>query len=126
MRDFRKLDFWNDGIEFSVSINKITKFFPKEERFALADQLRRAASSIPSNIAEGSGRASNLEFARFIDIALGSAFESETQLIIAQRSGYLTQEITDSLLADLRSIERRLNAFKRVLCQQKTMINNDL
>lgn len=70
----------------------VTKFFPKEEAFGLVDQMRRAAVSIPSNIAEGNGRQSKLEFRRFLKIAKGSANELETQLLIATRLGYITLE----------------------------------
>lgn len=115
MRDFRTFDFWEDGINLSVAINNLTKTFPVEERFALADQLRRAASSIPSNIAEGAGRGSIADFSHFIDIAIGSSYETETQLIIAERSGYITQLESSALISKLQSIERRLTAFKKSL-----------
>ena len=75
MRDFRKFDFWEDGISFSVKINKLTSSFPIEERFALADQLRRSASSIPSNIAEGAGRGTIADFSH-----LWSFFLTDTRL----------------------------------------------
>ena len=115
MRNFRKFDFWEDGISFSVKINKLTSSFPIEERFALADQLRRSASSIPSNIAEGAGRGTIADFSHFLDVAIGSSYEAETQLIIAQRSGYIREKETEPLIADLQSLQRRIVAFKKSL-----------
>ena len=115
MRDFRKFDFWEDGISFSVKINKLTSSFPIEERFALADQLRRSASSIPSNIAEGAGRGTIADFSHFMDVAIGSSYEAETQLIIAQRSGSIREKETEPLIADLQSLQRRIVAFKKSL-----------
>lgn len=115
MRDFRKYDFWRDGVAFSIKINSLTKSFPVEERFALADQLRRSALSIPSNVAEGAGRNSDTDFAHFIDVAIGSAFETETQLGIAKGSGYISEEMFEECIKELISIERRLNGFLQSL-----------
>ena len=115
MRAFKKFDFWKDGIDLSVKTNHITRTFPIDERFSLADQLRRCVSSIPSNIAEGCGRSTDKELSRYIDIAIGSIFEAETQYIIAQKSGYITIEICDEMTKSLQSIARRLNAFKKTL-----------
>lgn len=118
MRDFRKFDFWEDGINFSVKINKLTRKFPAEERFALADQLRRSASSIPSNIAEGAGRGTVADFCHFLDIAIGSSYESETQLIIAKCSDYISEEECAPLILELQSIQRRIVAFKNSLTRK--------
>ena len=107
-----------DGIDFSIEIYEKTESFPSHERFGLISQLRRAAVSIPSNIAEGASRKSNLEFARFIEIALGSAFEIETQLIIAFRRNYLPKLVVDELLPKLHSIQRRANALHTKLVNE--------
>lgn len=83
MNDFRKLEVWQLSKELSLSIYKITECLPDSEKFGLANQMRRASVSIPSNIAEGSGRYTNADFNRFIAMALGSFYELDTQLEIA-------------------------------------------
>ncbi len=83
MRNFRKLEVWKDSIVFTKRIYQQLESFPNHEKYELKSQIRRAAISIPSNIAEGASRQSSKEFARFLEIALGSAFEIETQLIIS-------------------------------------------
>jgi len=115
MRNFRKYDIWTDGIDFSIGIYKTTSSFPSDERFGLISQMRRAAVSIPSNIAEGASRKSNLEFSRFIEISLGSSFELETQLIISLQQKYISSEAMNALLPPLQSLQRRLNALRNTL-----------
>lgn len=83
MRDFRKLEVWSLGKQFAVACYQFTSTFPKEEVYGLTSQIRRAAVSIPANIAEGSGRETDAEFLRFLRIALGSLNEVETLLMIA-------------------------------------------
>lgn len=82
MRNFRKFEIWKQGIELVKLIYEVVKLLPKEENFGLKSQLSRAVVSVPSNIAEGCSRNSEIEFKRFLEIALGSLFEVETQLII--------------------------------------------
>ena len=115
MRNFRKYDIWTDGIDFSIEIYRTTGSFPSDERFGLISQMRRAAVSIPSNIAEGASRKSNLEFSRFIEISLGSSFELETQLIISLQQKYISSEAMSVLLPTLQSLQRRLNALRNTL-----------
>lgn len=91
-----------------TKIYKSTKKFPKEEIFGLTSQIRRCSVSIPSNIAEGSGRESNKDFVRFLYISLGSLFEMQTQLEIAKNIEYLTEEEFNNLYEDSREIERML------------------
>jgi len=98
MRNFRNYKIWNESVNFTTEIYKIINAFPSFEKFALADQLRRASVSIASNIAEGSARESEREFAHFLSISLGSAFEVETQLQIAHNLGYINQQLLDLLL----------------------------
>jgi len=88
MRDFRKFEIWNLGIEIAKDIYLITKQFPKSEIYGISSQLNRAGVSIPSNIAEGASRTSEKDFKRFLEIALGSCYEVETQLIIAFEQKY--------------------------------------
>ena len=115
MRNFRKYDIWIDGIEFVLDVYTATDTFPSEERFGLTSQARRSAVSIPSNIAEGSSRKSDIEFSRFLEIALGSAFELETQLILAFRRKYLSQVNFDRLLEAIHSLQRRINALRTTI-----------
>ncbi len=82
MRKFKNLEVWNQGVEIVKEIYKLSEILPKEEKFGLRSQITRASVSIPSNIAEGASRNSEIEFKRFLEIALGSLFELETQLII--------------------------------------------
>lgn len=84
-----ELEAWKQSIEFVLSVYKMTENFPKNEIYGLSSQLQRAAVSIPSNIAEGCARSSSKETARFLDIAIGSIAEVETQLIIADKLGYI-------------------------------------
>ena len=87
---FRKLIVWQKAMEMTRLVYAVAKRFPVEERFALADQLRRAAASVPSNIAEGNGRASNKDYAHFLSIARGSLYETMTQLDLAKSLGYIS------------------------------------
>lgn len=111
MRDFRKLQIWNDGIEQVVSTYSVTKSFPQEEKFDLTGQMQRAAVSIPSNISEGCSRNSDAEFKRFLEIAMGSSFELDTQTIIAERLGYLSTEELELALQPLNELQRKMNAL---------------
>ena len=99
---------WKNSLRMSVEIYQVTRKFPSFETYGLGDQLRRAAVSIASNIAEGAGRKSERDFAYFLQISLGSAYEVETQLYIAYKLGYLTKETLDDLLSKINSIERQL------------------
>src|SRR3954466_11909225 len=92
MFNFEKLEVWQRAIEFSDLIYSLTRAFPDEERFGLTSQMRRAAVSISSNIAEGSSRLSSSDFARFVEIATGSVFEVVSQASIGLRQGFITQE----------------------------------
>src|SRR6266849_4237029 len=87
MRQHERLDVWTKSIEYVVTVYKATEPFPKDERFGLTSQLRRASVSIPANIAEGAGRQSTKEFAHFLSNAQGSASEVDTELLIASRLG---------------------------------------
>lgn len=89
MRDFRQLRVWEDAHRLTLKIYKITKEFPKEELFALTNQLRRASTSIGSNIAEGCGRGSNKDYAHFLQMTIGSAFEVDYQLLLAKDLSYI-------------------------------------
>ena len=115
MRDFKSFTFWQDSVDLSAKICILTRKFPVEERYALGDQMRRASVSIVSNVAEGAGRSSDADFAHFMDIALGSAYEVEAQVYVANRLGYLNDEEKAQVLNTLCSIQRRLAAFVKKL-----------
>jgi len=91
LKSYRELLVWQKAIELTVLVYRLTEVFPKREVYGLAAQLRRAAVSIPSNIAEGYGRGSRKEYLQFLSIAQGSLKELETQIILAQRLTYSTQ-----------------------------------
>ena len=108
IRGFKDLIVWQRSVALAVRIYHVTKKFPREETYGLTSQIRRAAVSIPSNIAEGHGKGSRPSFASYIDIALGSAAELETQLEISLKIGYLSQSESDSLFIELTEIIRML------------------
>ncbi len=97
MQDYKELKVWEKAHFFTLKVYEQTKSFPKEELYCITNQLRRSASSIPANIAEGCGKKSQLEFAHFLNIALGSANESEYFLILSKDLKYLLQEAFDVL-----------------------------
>jgi four helix bundle protein len=115
MSHFRKILVWQKSISLVTKIYKITRTFPKEETFGLTSQIRRSSVSIPSNIAEGSGRESNKDFLRFLYISLGSLFEMQTQLEIAKNIIYINEEEFNLLYEDSREIERMLASLIRKL-----------
>ena len=92
MFNFEKLDVWQKAIDFADFVYKHTRNFPTDERFGLTNQMRRAAVSISSNIAEGTSRMSQTDFARFIEIATGSVFEVVSQAFVGRRQGFLNEE----------------------------------
>ena len=110
-RNFRTYPVWQQAVEYATKIYKITSDMPYFEKKGLCDQLQRAAVSISSNIAEGSARTSDSEFAHFLDIALGSAYEVETQLFISKNVGYIDINIYNQLLDELISIEKQLTGL---------------
>ncbi len=109
MSDYKELNVWKEAIDLVENIYKLIKTFPKEEAYALSDQIRRAVVSIPSNIAEGSNRNTDKEFIQFLYIALGSASEVETQLIIANRLRYLNN--IKSELEHITKIRKMINGL---------------
>ena len=111
MRDFRKYTVWQDGIRFVKRIYAFSESLPKEEKFGLISQIKRASVSIPSNIAEGCSRNSDKEFKRFLEIALGSAFELETQLIIIKELNGIKEEDVKILNNDLNKLQRSINSL---------------
>jgi four helix bundle protein len=109
------LDVWNKSIVLVSNIYKTTAKFPKEEIYGLTSQIKRASISIPSNIAEGASRQTNKEFIQFLYIALGSASEVETQLIIANNLGFINQYELSFLLNEFGKIKKMLNGLIKYL-----------
>lgn len=105
MHNFKELTIWKNSKEYCVEIYTITKLFPSEERFGLVSQINRSAVSIPSNITEGSSRNSQKEFSRFIQIALGSSFELETQLMISYDLGFIKKSDFTETIQTLNKIQ---------------------
>lgn len=108
---FTDLRVWQNGMKLSLEIYKATRGFPREELYGLTNQLRRAAVSIPSNIAEGKGYKSNKDFLRFLYMARGSCLEVQSELMIARDLGYLSPEETKRLLGQAGIVGRELNAL---------------
>ena len=111
MRPHEKLDVWKKAIDFVLSIYEATQSLPKDEKFGLTAQLRRAAVSIPANIAEGTARKSTKEFMNFLSIAQGSASELETELLIAHRLHYLDEANYLKLLREIDDISRMITGL---------------
>ena len=111
MSDYKDLNVWKESIVLVEDVYRLVKKFPKEEQYALSNQIRRAVVSIPSNIYEGANRNTNKEFIQFLYIALGSASEVETQLIIAGRLEYITD--VDQVFKNITKIRKMINALIR-------------
>lgn len=115
MRSHEKLDVWKKSIDFVVQVYRMTETFPSEEKFGLISQIRRASISIPANIAEGAARESDKEFIRFLYIAQGSTSEVETELLIANRLGYLSEENHVLARSFLDEIGRMITGLSKYL-----------
>lgn len=109
MSSYKDLDVYNRAVEFSVRIYKITGVFPKSELYGLVSQIRRCVISIPSNIAEGSKRGHRSEYIQFLRISLASGAELETQLLISQKIGYLSEKNYQDLNDELQIIMKMLS-----------------
>ena len=113
MHNFRKLDIWIDSVELADTIYTLTASFTKSEVYGISSQMQRAAVSVPSNIAEGSGKDSDADFSRFLAIALGSLYELETQLEIAYRRTFVSTENYYSVRTRIESIQKRIYNFRQ-------------
>ena len=112
-RNFREYKVWQDAVDFAALVYEVTSQLPWFEKKGLCDQLQRAVVSISSNIAEGAGRPSDSDFAHYLDMALGSTYEVETQLIISNKIGYIDENKFGELYAGIQTIERQLLALIR-------------
>lgn len=120
MRDFRELKVWHKAHALTLDVYRATKSFPKDELYGLTSQIRRAAVSIGANIAEGSGKNSRPELARFLQIALGSASELEYHLLLSRDLGYLVPDIHQHLSEHVVEVKKMLSGFIQYLSQPKT------
>ena len=115
MFNFEKLEVWQKAIDFADLVYKHTRRFPADERFGLTNQMRRAAVSISSNIAEGTSRMSQSDFRRFIEIATGSAFEVISEAFIGRRQGFLSEENFRALYTSAEEVGRMLSGLRKSL-----------
>lgn len=109
MHDFRSLRVWQDAMNLVELIYQITQQFPEAEKFGLTSQIRRSAVSIPSNIAEGARRNSDKEFRHFLGIASGSGGELYTQLVLAERLGFIRKQEVDSVIEKVELINKMIS-----------------
>ena len=113
MRDFRKLQVWNRSHDLTLRVHELTSRFPREEIYGLTSQIRRASASIPTNIAEGCGRDSSAELVRFLQIAMGSASETEYLILLVHDLKYLSDDQYVELTDTIVSLKKMLTALLR-------------
>ena len=111
MRNFKQLLIWQKGFQIAIKSYRVVSSFPKEEKYSISSQITRAAVSIPSNIAEGSSRTSMKDYNRFLEISLGSTFELETQLLIAEAVNFGEKEKRDDLLKEIDEEQKMIMSF---------------
>ena len=114
-KNHRELQVWQKAMQVTEDVYKVVKLLPKEETYALSDQMRRAAVSIPSNIAEGNARGTNKETIHFLYIAQGSRAEVETQMELCFRIGYIDEETMDDVIVQLQEIGRMISGLIKSL-----------
>lgn len=119
MRNFRSLGIWQKGMMIVKSVYSLTANFPKEEKYGLTSQMCRAAVSVPSNIAEGCSRGSDADFTRFLEIALGSLFEIETQILVVKDLNYSKSNDIEDILSKVHEEERMLTSFINKMKEKK-------
>lgn len=115
MHKYRELEIWKRAIDLTVDVYALTQSFPEDEKFGLTSQIKRAAVSVPSNIAEGAGCNSNKEFNQFLGISTGSIFEVETQLILAERLNFLSSDQIEEVLNRSNELVRMTKSLKSKL-----------
>jgi four helix bundle protein len=119
MFNFEKLDVWQEAINLGDSVYSVTRTFPDDERFGLTNQMRRAAVSISSNLAEGSSRSSRPDFARFVEIAAGSLYELVSQSVISKRQGFLSDSDYQLLYGAAEKQSKMLSGLRRSLIKSQ-------
>lgn len=115
MRDFRKLEIWNLGMELVTMVYHLVKKLPPGELFGLSLQMRKAVISMPSNIAEGCSRSSNKDTARFFEISIGSSFEMETQVLAGCAIGFFSSEDSELIVPKLHTFQKQTMSYKNTM-----------
>ena len=118
MRDFKKYEIWQLSHAFTLKIYSNTSLFPKDEMYGITSQIRTASSSIPTNISEGCGRNSDKEFNQYLNIALGSASETEYLIILSRDLNYIDTETFEILEKEINTIKSKIYKLKQILIQQ--------
>jgi four helix bundle protein len=111
MRDYKKLEIWRRSYRFTLEVYKVVDAFPQKEKYRISDQLCRASSSIPSNIAEGCGRNSRQELIRFLYISLGSSFEVENHILLAKDLKYIDNDLGDTLINEINELKKMIYSY---------------
>ena len=111
MKNFKELRIWQKGLDIAVNSFQLTSGFPASEKYGIVSQINRAAVSIPANIAEGSSRSSEKDYGRFIEVSLGSSYELETHLLIAQRLNFGSMDALNALLIETTDEQKMLLGF---------------
>ena len=119
MRDFKKYDIWQLSHSLTLKIYTSTSLFPKDELYGITSQIRRSSSSIPTNISEGCGRNSDKEFNQFLNIALGSANETEYLIFLSKDLNYITSETFEILEKEINIIKNKIYKLKQILIAPK-------
>ena len=115
MRNFKEYLVWQKSMELTVVIYDVTNRFPSEEKFGLISQIRRAAVSIPSNIAEGAGASTQKHFGEYLQRGLGSAFEVETQLLLSKRLNYISEDVANKIIEQIAEVQKMLASLIKKL-----------
>jgi four helix bundle protein len=115
MQDFRNLVVWQKAHSLTLDVYRSTRGFPDDERYGLTSQLRRSCASVPANLAEGCARGSDIDFARFVNHAAGSASETDYHLLLARDLSYFSESVYEPLFHQISEVKRMLNSFERTL-----------
>ena len=124
INSYKDLKVWNKAMDLTTMVYDALKTFPPKEEYGLSSQMRRSSVSIPSNIAEGYGRNSTLDYCRFLQIALGSAYELETQVELARRLDYVDNDTANKLATQLTEVGRMLNSLINKIKPDKNKLQN--
>jgi four helix bundle protein len=115
MHNYKELKVWQKAMENAKKVFQVTALFPSSEKYGLVSQMNKCAVSIPSNIAEGAGRSSQKEFVQFLSIATGSAYELETQIMLAQSFEFINKEMHDDLILSTTELQRMLYKLRSTI-----------